>query len=398
MDRSESAQAPGWLDSRLPLCTLWRRQWRDHLVPANLTPVWSFGVLVAVALGVLTLSGVWLGFAYVPTARGAALSIDRYTRETNFGWLIRDLHRDGATMLFGVVFIEVIRGIYFGSYRNRRELAWIIEIVRLFAFQTMGFLGFAMTGSAASRAAVTIMARHIAAIPLFGAALAHWFLGGFTIGPATAPRLAMAHEALGFLVLLIAALGYAASRAAAPANPDGIGALDPRDLAPQSAYAGKLFAAFIIFALIFAVIVTFAPGLGFPHGGGLTGPLALPVRPVPPWYELGFHGLARAGQTPGGGTLLTVAAFVLLAALPWLDRGVVASGRYRPVYGGFVLILAIDWAVLSVAAARQATGIWPAVIDITAFYFFLHFIVITPLVTALERAHPTPSRIARRTV
>lgn len=397
MDKSESEAAPGWLETRLPLCAVWLTQWRDHLVPANLTLVWSFGVLVAVALGVLTLSGIWLGFAYVPTTQGAALSIERYTRAVNFGWLIRDLHRDGATMLFGVVFIELFRGIYYGSYRNRRELAWIIEVVRFFAFLAVGFFGFAMTGGAVADAAVTIMAAHIAAIPLFGSALAHWFLGGFMVGSATAPRLAMAHEAIGFLVLLIALLGFMASRAAPPANPDGIAVPDPRDMVPQSAYAGKLFTAFMIFALIFAVIVAFAPGLGQPAGMSLTSPMAMPVQPVPPWYLLGFHGLARAGQSAGGGTLLTVAALVLLGALPWLDQGIVASGRYRPLYAGFVIVLAIDWVVLSVAAAQPATGIWPAVIDIATIYVFVHFIVITPLVTMLERAHPVPARIARRT-
>ncbi|HEX7389630.1 MAG TPA: cytochrome bc complex cytochrome b subunit [Acidiphilium sp.] len=396
MDNSRSDTTPGWFEARLPLCAAWHRHWSEHPVPANLTFVWSFGVLVAVALGVLAVSGIWLGFAYVPTTHGAAASIEQYTREVNFGWLIHDLHLDGTTMLFGVVYIELFRGLYYGSYRNGRDLVWIIEVFRFFVFLAVGFCGFAMTGGALAQASLTVMAAHIAAIPIFGDGLSQWFLAGFVVGPATAPRIAMLHEAIGVLVILIALLGYAASRAAKPANPDGIAVTDAGDMVPQSAYAGKVFSAFIIFAFIFALIITFAPDLGQPAGMSLTDPLSIPVRPAPPWYLLGFHGLARAGMSVGGGTLLTVAALILLGALPWLDQGKVASGRYRPVYAGFVILLAIDWIVLSVAAAEPAVGAWPVVIDITTIWLFVHFIIITPLVTMLAPEHAVPARIARR--
>lgn len=393
---TETPAPPGWFETRLPLCSLYRRHWRDHLVPANLTLAWSLGPLVALALAVLTLSGIWLGFAYQPTSSGAALSIVRYTRDVPFGWLIRDLHRDGATMLFGVLFIELIRGIYYGSYRNGRELAWIIEIIRLAVCLAVGFLGFAMTGSPMAQAAIVSMSGHLGSIPLFGYAFSRDFLGGFDFGPAAAPRMAMAHVAIGFLVLLIAILGLVASRLAPRANPDGLAVVDPRDLVPQSAYGRQFFTAFIIFALIFAAIIGFAPTLGIAPGPMLPGSMA--VQTVPPWYLLAFHGLARAGQSSGGGTFLTIAAFVILAALPWLDRGTVASGRYRPVYGGFVVLLGVVLVVLSIAAAQPAHGIWPAVVDLATIWCFAHFLVITPLVTMLERPEPVPARLVRRTV
>ncbi len=401
MKNPDTGAATGWFETRLPLRAIYRRYWRDYPVPANLKLTWSFGILVATALGVLTLSGIWLGFYYVPTAQGAALSIAELTRGIRFGWLIRDLHRDGTTMLFGVVYIELLRGIYYGAYRNRRELAWIIEVVRFFVFLALGFLGFAMTGGADADGSVVMMARHLAAIPLFGHAISHGFLGGFGIDKTTLPRIAMAHEAIGFLVLLIAALGFAASRAAPPANPDGIVSLVPHNLEPQfPAYAGRMFTAFILFGLIFAAIIAFAPGLGQPLGNGIIGsPMAMQVDPAPPWFLLGFHGLARAGQSIGAPTwFIVVASLALLGALPWLDRGTVASRRYRPLYGGFVWILQVDWIVLSIAAAKPATGPWPAVIDIASGYFFAHFLILTPLITLLEPTHAVPLRITQRTV
>jgi quinol-cytochrome oxidoreductase complex cytochrome b subunit len=401
MENHDAIASINRFESRLSLGAIYRRYWRDYPVPANLKLTWSFGVLVAVALGVLTLSGIWLGVYYVPTARGAGLSIAEFSRDIPFGWLIHDLHRDGTTMLFGVVYIELLRGISYGSYRNRRERAWIIEVVRFFMFLATGFCGFVMTGGADADWSAMIMARHLAAIPLFGPAIAHVFLGGLVTGTVALPRVTMAHEAMGFLVLLVAALGFAASRAAPPANPDGIVSLAPDNLVPQfPAYAGKVLTALILFGLIFAAIIAVAPGLGQPPGNEIIGvPTVMPLNVTPPWFLLGFHGLVRAGQSLGVAAWFTIAAsFALLGALPWLDRGTVASRRYRPLYGGFVWILQIDWIVLSIAAAKPATGAWPAVTDITAAYFFVHFLILTPLITLLEPTHPVPLRITQRTV
>ena len=397
MDNHDAIASANWSKSRLSLGAVYRRYWRDYPVPANLKLSWSFGVLVAVALGVLTISGIWLGVYYVPTTQGAGLSITEFSRDIPFGWLIHDLHRDGTTMLFGLVYIELLRGISYGSYRNQREAAWIIEVVRFFMFLMIGFCGFVMTGGADAYWSAMIMVRHLAAIPLFGPTIAHAFLGGLV----TLPRIAIAHEVIGLLVLLVAALGFAASRAAPPANPDGIVSLAPDNLVPQfPAYTGKVFTALILFGLIFAAIIAFVPGFGQPPGNEIIGaPMTMPANVTPPWFLLGFHGLVRAGQSLGVAAWLTVAAsFALLGALPWLDRGTVASRRYRPLYGGFVWVLQIDWIVLSISAAKPATGAWPTVTDITAAYCFAHFLILTPLVTLLEPTHPVPLRITQTTV
>lgn len=387
----------GWFEARLPVRAWYGRHWRDYPVPANLPFAWSFGVLVALALAVLTLTGIWLGLAYVP-GRHAAMSIVTYTRDVPFGWLIADLHRDGTTMLFLVVYCELFRGIFFATYRNQRELVWIIEVVRFAVFLAIGFFGFVMLAGPAAQAAMLIMADHLASLPVFGRLLARDFLGGTTLNALTMPRMAMSHVAIGFLVLLIAALGFAAARLAPPANPDGIAVVDPRDLVAHSAYGARLFTAVLVFALILALIITVAPGLGYPTGPVLPAPMGMPLQVTPPWFLLIFHGFARAGQTPGGGAFLTIVAFVVLGGLPWLDRGAVASGRYRRVYAGFVLLLAMDVVLLAIAAAQPARGVWPAVIDVTTIWFFAHFLVVTPLVTTLETPRTVPARLTRRVV
>ncbi len=388
---------PGWFEARLPLCAVYRRHWSDGLVPASQPLSWSVGPLVGVALAVLTLSGIWLGLAYQPSLSGAALSIADYTRNVPYGWLIRDLHRVGTTMLFGVLFVELFRGAFYGTYRNGRELAWIVEILRLFACMAVGFLGFAMTGGPAAQGALLAMDAHLAAIPLFGHLLGPAFLGGAGLNAATAPRVAMAHEAIGFLVLLIAALTVVASHAAPQAHPDGLTTPDPRTMTPRQAQAGRYFTAFLIFALVFAVILAFDPGLGTPKTPVLPAALAIPVRVTPPWYLLVFHGFARVAGTPGGGALLTVVAFLLLGALPWLDRGAVASCRRRPVYAGFLVLLAVDLVLLGIAAGAPG-GLWATVAELATTYAFAHFLIITPLVTMLETPRDPAASPSRRIV
>jgi len=368
----------GWLEARLPVAAWYRAGWRDAPVPRNLTLVFSAGMMLAVALAVITLSGIWLGLAYVPAPGAAALSIARYTHEVPFGWLVFDLHRDGVTMLFGVVYLGLVRGMFYGSYRGGRELAWVLEIARFAVFLGLGFFGFAMSGGPGAQIAMVEMARHIAAVPLAGPVVARDFLGGPGIGATSIAHMAMTHIAIGFLVLLIAMLGYLTSRLAPPAHPDGVGVADARDLVAQSEYAGQIFAAFVIFALILAVIVTLAPGLGYPAASA-----------TPPWYLMIFDGLGRAGRTPGGGVALGVAALALLLALPWLDRGRVASRRYRPVYATFVALFALNAALLGVAAASG----WTIVMVAATIWLFLHFLVVTPLVTLLETPRPVPERL-----
>jgi quinol-cytochrome oxidoreductase complex cytochrome b subunit len=368
--------APGWLAARLPVAAWYRAVWLDHQVPENLPFACSFGAMVGVALAVLTLSGIWLGLAYVPTPGGAALSMVEYARNVPFGWLMVDFHRDGATMLFIVVYWALFNGMFHAAYRNRRELAWVIEIVRFAAFLVVGFYGFAMTGGPDAQAAMLAMAAHVATVPVIGVSAAQDFLGGDGLGATSVAHMTMAHVAIGFLVLLIAALGYAAVRVAPP---------QPGRLVPRAAYAPQLFGAFLLFALILGLIITVDPGLGYPVGPVLPDALAVPLQSVPPWYLLVFHGFARAGLTPGGGAFLTVLALVLVGALPWLDRGEGSAGDARPVYAGFMVVLALDVAVLAIAAAAPAGGVWSAVVDLATIWFFTHFLVVTPLVTMFER-------------
>jgi quinol-cytochrome oxidoreductase complex cytochrome b subunit len=368
-----------------------QRSLLDYEVPRNLNTLWSFGVMTGFSLMVLAISGIWLAFYYVPTPGEAFNSIQYIERNVHYGWLIRDLHLVGTTMLFGAVYVELFRGIYYGTYRHGRSGVWGIEVARFFLLLCAGFLGYVMIFGPASMASLTIMASCLGK-------LGHFLIAGFGINAATLPRIETLHTTFGLLAIGAALLGFAASRAAGPANPDGLAVIAPVDmrrLHPYFTLRGAF--ALIIFLLIFAVIFTFAPHFFSPPGNfaadSLTAAgLAMPINPIPPWYMLGFHGIARAAGPLWFGTALTILAFLLLAALPWLDRGSVASCRYRPRYRGFVFVLAFDWIVLSVLASLPSNPVISIFLEATTIYLFLHFLIITPLITSFEQPRPLPTR------
>lgn len=372
----------------LPPGGMMQRYFLDYLVPRNLNTLWSFGLLVAFSLLVLTITGIWLSLYYVPAPGQAFDSIQFILRNVHYGYLIRDMHLDGTTMLFGAVYVELFRGMYYGTYRNRRESVWVLEVLRFFLLLCAGFFGFVMVFGASAYASLMIMASHIGA-------LGNVMLAGYGINAATMPRIQTLHWLAALLAIGVAALGFAASRAAGDANPDGIPVVAEADKMPLHPYfTTRALFALIVFMFIFAIFFTFAPNVSGTHDAFGTPMLALPMEPAPPWYLLGFHGFARAAGTPGFGTTLTILAFLLLGALPWLDRGIVASCRYRPSYRGFVWVLALDWIILSYAASLPATHIATIVTEATTIYFFLHLIVITPVVTAFGRTRPVPDRLS----
>jgi ubiquinol-cytochrome c reductase cytochrome b subunit len=392
---SEPSAAPSWLEHRLPM----RRLLRDYLIFAPVPTDFSLGAclepLIWGALLTLTFTGIWLGLFYHASPHGAFMSLQTIMRAVPFGWLIRDLHRTGVTILFALAYMQLFRALRLGLYRDGRELAWIVSIVRFATFLFLGVLGFIMIDGAASAALSTDLAAHLATIPIIGTGLAQAFLGaaeGRSSPDLT--RIAMAHIAIGFLLLLIAGLTSLTQRLAPPANRDGLPRLDPRDLvAFHPSASARLFAAAIVTGLVFFALILAAPHVQSSRLNAIpAGPLALPLHLDLPWYLLGFAGLAHVGRTLGDGTMLIAALLILLAALPWLDRSAAAAARYRPWHRRALWLLATAWILLSIGA-DQRTALWALITDLSAFYVIAHFLLLTPLISLLEQPKPVPSRL-----
>jgi len=324
--------------------------------------------LIAIMLAFLTLSGLVLAVYYDPWH--AFASVQFIGRDVHNGWLVHAYHATGTTALFGLVYLYLFRAMLTRGYRAPGELAWGLGVKLLAVLLLVGWLGFVLTGGAA--AYWSLFKASNGALALSGApgAIGNWFFGG-AAGGNTLARLEVFHAVLALGALVVMWLLFSARGAVAPKAEPGKG------VAFFPYYLSQYLVALAVFALIFSVLAFFAPHFGQPRVNALPGdPLTVPVAVALPWYLLPLAGVA--GALPGiwGGILGVVGALAVLAALPWLDRSG-RGGAKGGLYCFLTWVLALDVVGLGVSCSPLLTALF------TLWYFF-HFLVLTPVVTAME--------------
>lgn len=330
--------------------------------------------LITGALLFLVASGLVLAVHYDP-AHGFA-SLQYIAHNVNNGWLVRGFHATGTTLVFGAVFLLLFRSLYTRAYRAPGQLAWLIS-VKLFAFLLLtAYLGYVLTDGAVSYWSLTDAANAAQSLTGIPGLLGTWFFGG-PAGPGTLARLLVFHA---ILALGAVALVFALRSAAKVLAPKATGA-DAVSFHP--AYTAQYFAAFAVFALIFALLVFFAPHFGQnPLNASAANPLIIPAALTPPWYLRPVSAIASVFPGAYGGIFGVIAALAVLAATPWLDRSG-PHGRPGTLYRILTVLLALD--VLGLGLAYSCPSALSSIlVTVTTVWYFLHFLVLTPLVTSLE--------------
>jgi len=366
-------QTKPWVEKRLPVAATLQTHVAGILKPRDLPYAATLGVLITGAVAFLVLSGLVLSVYYDP--RHAFDSVQFITREVNFGWLVRGFHATGTTMLFAVVYLVFFRALLSREYKAPGEIVWFLKILALLTLLLVGWLGYALADGAESYWSLHNAALAASRLDGLPVAIGDWVFGGPETA-STLERMAVLHAALAFLVFLVVAIHYAAKRA--------IARLPSRPVALHPYYTAQYFVAFCIFALIFAVLVFFAPHLGEnPLNMAAPSGLVVPDAVSPPWYLLPEAGLASAGGGALGHVFAFIAAFAVLAALPWLDRsapGTLPSGRARLL----TYLLALDLVALCLTETAIPSALSSILSAVFIGWYFLHFLVLTPLVTASE--------------
>jgi ubiquinol-cytochrome c reductase cytochrome b subunit len=370
-----SDQTKPWLESRLPIGQAFRTHIRDLPLAHDRPYLAALGTLITATVIFLALSGFVLSLYYVAVEGEAFSSIQFIDRSVNDGWLIRAFHASGTSMLFGATYLAIFRALITASYRLPGELVWLLKLVFLLLILLTGYLGYTLIDGATSYWSLHHATTAGARLTSFPGAIANWFFGG-PAGPGTLPRLAVLHGLLTFIALGILALHFFAKRATAPVPAKTV------PLHPH--YTSHHFVAFAVFALIFAVLVFFAPHLGEnPLNAVAANPLVVPAVVTPPWYLLPATAVAKALPGTKGGIIAFIAAFAVLFAVPWLDRskpGAVPSFTYKLL----IFILGLDVIALSLTAAANPSTITAILTILFTGWYFFHFLVLTPLVTLRE--------------
>ena len=394
-----------WIDQRLPIFSYLYKEYGIFPMPKNLNYFWSFGAMATIMLMVMILSGVFLAMQYTPHVDYAFNSVERIMRDVNNGWLLRYIHMNGASMFFMVVYVHIFRGMYYGSYKEPRELIWVLGVVIFFLMIATAFMGYVLPWGQMSFWAATVITNLFSAIPLVGDMLVTLLLGGFSVDNPTLNRFFALHYLLPFVIVGVVALHIVAMHRAKSNNPSGVdpkGANDTVTFHPY--YTLKDSLGVLVFMMVYGFFVFYAPNyMGHPDNYIAAQPLVTPAEIVPEWYFLPFYAILRSVTfdflwiVPAklGGVIAMVSSIILIALLPWLDKSPVRSCRYRPVYRWFVIGFVADVILLGYCGSRPAQGAFLIFSQLATFWYFFHLLILTPLIVKLEKPLPVPMSLAR---
>ena len=386
-----------WIDYRLPIISMLKHSAVDYPTPKNLNYWWNFGSLAGFFLLVQIITGIILSMHYTAHVDHAFSSIEHIMRNVNHGWLIRYIHMNGASFFFIVVYIHIFRGLYYGSYKAPRELLWWLGIIILLLMMATAFMGYVLPWGQMSFWGATVITNLFSAIPLVGEGIVQWLWGGYSVDNPTLSRFYTLHFLLPFLIVGVVFLHIVALHTHGSNNPLGIDRKGPQDSIPfHPYYTVKDFFGLGIALTIFFSVVFFAPDyMGHPDNYVPADPLKTPSHIVPEWYFLPFYAVLRAIPDKLGGVIAMFSAIFVLFLLPWLDTSKVRSAAFRPIYKILFWVFFIDAIVLGWIGSKPAEGTYIIIGRIATFYYFLHFLIIMPLLGFIEKTKPLPSSISK---
>jgi len=392
-----------WVDEKLPLPRLvYNAIGGGYEVPRNLNYFWNFGFLAGLCLVIQIVSGVILAMHYGGDTKVAFDSTEHIMRDVNWGWMLRYGHANGAAAFFAVVYLHIFRGFYYGSYKAPREMVWLLGVVIFLLMMATAFMGYVLPWGQMSYWAAQVITGLFSAIPLVGDAFKEWLLGGFAPDNATLNRFFSLHYLLPFVILGVIILHIWSLHIPGSSNPTGVEVKSESDTVPfYPYYAGKDGWTIGLFMIIYSLFLFFMPNaLGHPDNYIPANPMQTPAHIVPEWYFWPFYAILRAFtqnfflfEAKLLGVIAMFASILVWFFLPWLDRSPVRSATYRPLYRKFFWVLVLDVLVLGYCGGSPAEQPYLLISQLATIYYFLHFFVIVPLVSSIERPEPLPFSI-----
>jgi ubiquinol-cytochrome c reductase cytochrome b subunit len=394
-----------WLDDRYPLISTWNEHVAQYYAPKNFNFWYFFGSLALLVLVNQIVTGIWLTMSYKPSAAEAFQSIEYIMRDVEWGWLIRYMHTTGASAFFIVIYLHMTRALLYGSYKEPRELVWIIGMLIFVVLMAEAFMGYILPWGQMSYWGAQVIISLFSAIPVVGPDLALWIRGDYIISDATLNRFFALHViALPLVLVVLVFMHIVALHKVGSNNPDGVDIKKhkneqglPRDGIPFHPYytvKDSFGAAF--FMILFALVVFYLP-----EGGGYfiekpnfepADPLKTPDHIAPVWYFTPFYAILRAIPDKFLGVVAMGASIAVLFAMPWLDRCKVRSIRYRGYsYKILLTMFFISFVVLGVLGVLPSTPEYTKLAQIFTIFYFAFFILL-PFTSAYEKTKPVPER------
>jgi ubiquinol-cytochrome c reductase cytochrome b subunit len=398
-----------WIDQRFPLTKVWNEHLAEYYTPRNFNFWYFFGSLAILVLVLQLVTGIFLTMHFKPDATQAFFSVEYIMRDVDWGWLIRYMHSTGASAFFVVIYLHMYRAMLYGSYKAPRELIWILGMVLYIALMAEAFMGYVLPWGQMSFWGAKVIINLFGSFPIIGDVLLEFILGDYAVSDATLNRFFSLHViAIPLILVVLVFLHIVALHTVGSNNPDGIEIKKnkdengiPKDGIPfHPYYSVKDIVGVVVFLMIFASIIFFAPALGgyFLEAPNFieANPLKTPDHIAPLWYLTPFYSVLRAippmfgSQLPG--VLGMFAALFILIALPWLDRSKVKSIRYRSwPYKVALGIFVVSFIVLGWLGMQAVTPLYSLLAQIFTVLYFAFFILM-PWFTSIGKTKAVPDR------
>lgn len=342
----------------------------------NLNYFWNLGVFALVALAVQILTGILLVMHYTPHIDYAFLSCEHIMRDVHYGWLLRYLHANGASIFFIVVYGHIFRGLIYGSYLFARELLWCSGVVILLLMIITAFLGYILPWGQMSLWGATVITNLASTIPIAGDHIVLWLWGGFSVANPTLQKFFSLHFVFPFIILAFVGLHVLLLHSTGSSNPLGIDYVTDKTVFTPYYTIKDLYSLFLFF-MLFAILVFFIPNaLGHPDNYIPANSDVTPEHIVPEWYFLPFYAILRAIPDKAFGVLALLMSIVMLLFLPFLHSSDVRSSLFKPVYKVFCFSFIAIVILLGYLGAKPIEEPYLSLAQIATSAYFIYFFLL----------------------